>query len=54
MAKQEKFVVTREEFLAPMRLRRDMDEIVAESMRAEGKSEQEIADHLELINEDND
>lgn len=49
---KEKFVVTRDEFLAPYRLRAAMDEMVVEELRAQGKSEDEISDHLRLINEE--
>lgn len=48
----DKFVVTRDEFLAPYRLRAAMDEMVAEELRAQGKSEEEINEHLRLINEE--
>jgi hypothetical protein len=50
----DKFTTTKEEFLRPMRMRVVMDDIIAESLAEKGRSDEEINDLLQDLNEDND
>ena len=54
MEQKTKFVQTKKEFFAHLRLRQEMDKIVGEGLKAQGMSEQGINDYLQMINEDND
>lgn len=49
---KEKFVVSRDEFLRPYRLRAAMNEMISENLKKEGKSEAEINDLLETLDDE--
>jgi len=47
-----KFVVTKDEFLKPYRMRVQMNEMISENLAKQGMSEESINDYLQMIDEE--
>jgi len=52
MLAEEKFAVTKGEFMKPYRTKVAMNDMVAENLKAKGMSEESIKDYLQMIDED--
>jgi len=52
MLAEEKFAVTKDEFMKPYRTKVAMNDMVAKNLKAKGMSEESINDYLQMIDED--
>lgn len=52
MLAEEKFAVTKDEFMKPYRTRVAMNDMIAENLKGKGMSEEAINDRLQMIDED--
>ncbi len=46
-----KFIVTKKEFLKPLKNKVIMNNMVAKNLKRQGKSNEEINDHLQMIDD---